>query len=180
METNSNQLIDNTFANNTLISIPTGLKSIDNFKKGDAVSAISVKFKKKKKKKFKVSSSEAKISFTANTSSSQSGAVVGIAIENLNIPNFVCSSHLPFLLSNGKYIRAHKLIPGQEIVNKDGEFLKIENLVIANQKIDIHHISTNSIWNNTPNGHLLLANGIVVGDYILELYLDQLPLEMIQ
>ncbi|MCV9930775.1 hypothetical protein OIU80_00640 [Flavobacterium sp. LS1R47] len=183
MKTNSTPANDvslnsNALENNPLITIPTGLKSAYYFTKGDAVSAISVKLNNGK---IKLSSSIAKVSFSVDTESqSQSKKMVHLLVPSNDIPYFICDTNLPFLLPNGKYTRADKLIPGQKIVDKNGKPLLIEDLSIKNYNGGLHHISTNVRWNNTPNGHLLLANGIVVGDFTLQVYFDQIPLEMIQ
>lgn len=165
-----------TPTSNALITIPRGLKPIDHFEKGDAVSAISVKLYRGK---IKLSSSKAKISFNAGNQY-QSNKMVYMTLDRNDTPYLVCNSNLPFLLPNGKYTRADKLFSGQEIVDKNGKSLKIDNLSIKNQKGSLPHISTNIKWDNTPNGHLLLVNDIVVGDFILQVYFDQLPHEMIQ
>ena len=38
----------------------------------------------------------------------------------------------------------------------------------------VHDIASNWPWKGSPDGHLLLANGIVIGDYMMEIYFDQL------
>ncbi|MBF7090229.1 hypothetical protein IUY40_01560 [Flavobacterium sp. ALJ2] len=172
------KLNNNVLKNNPLITIPTGLKPAYDFTKGDTVSAISVKLNNGK---IKLSSSIAKVSFSIDLKTqSQSKKVIYILVPSNDIPYFVCDMNLPFLLPNGKYTRADKLLPGQKIVDKNGKPLLIEDLSIKNHKGGLHHISTNSKWDNSPNGHLLLANGIVVGDFTLQVYFDQIPLEMIQ
>ena len=183
MKTNFIPAIDvnlnsNASGNNPLITIPTGLKPVYHFTKGDAVSAISVKVNQGK---IKLSSTTARVSFsTDNNHYIQSQKTVYILVPSNDIPYFICDTNLPFLLSNGKYTKADKLIPGQKIVGKYGNPLLIEGVSIVNYDSELHHISTNVKWNNSPNGHLLLANGIVVGDFILQVYFDQIPHEMIQ
>lgn len=167
---------DFTPSTKALISIPSGLKPIDHFEKGDSVSAISIKVYRGK---IKLSLSKAKISFSASNQD-QSNKMVYMTLHRNDTPHLICNSNLPFLLPNGKYTRADKLFSGQEIVDKNGKSLKIENLSIKKHKGELHQISTNIKWDNTPNGHLLLVNDVVVGDFILQVYFDQLPHEMIQ
>jgi hypothetical protein len=178
IQTTDINLNGETLGINPLITIPNGLKPAYHFTKGDKVSAISVKLNNGK---IKLSSSIARVSFSAGTEpQSQSMKMVYILVPSNDFPYFICDTNLPFLLPNGKYTRADKLIPGQKIVDKNGKPLLIEDLSIKNYNGNVHHISTNVKWDNTPNGHLLLANGIVVGDFTLQIYFDQIPFEMIQ
>ncbi|MCD0474964.1 hypothetical protein LPB87_11230 [Flavobacterium sp. EDS] len=183
MKTNSIPLIDinlnsSVLENNSLIAIPTGLKPMYHFTKGDTVSAISVKLNKGK---IKLSSKIAKVSFSIdNKHLSHSEKMVYVFVPSNDIPYLICDANLPFLLSTGKYTKASTLIPGQEIVDKNGNPVLIESISIINHNGKGYNISTNAKWDNTPNGHLLLANGIVIGDFTLQVYFDQIPLEMIQ
>lgn len=183
MKTDTAPLIDinlnsNALENNSLIAIPTGLKPMYNFTKGDTVSAISVKLNKGK---IKLSSKIAKVSFSIdNKHQSHSEKKVSIFVPSNDVPYLICDTNLIFLLSTGKYTKASALIPGQEIVDKNGNPVLIEGISLINHNGNGHNISTNAKWDNTPNGHLLLANGIVTGDFTLQIYFDQIPLEMIQ
>ncbi|MCV9928547.1 hypothetical protein OIU83_12840 [Flavobacterium sp. LS1R49] len=182
MKTNSTQPSINFKSNNlfqdTSIDTPEGIKSIDNICKGDTVLAA---FVKSAKGKIKLFWSTAKVSFSIDSNPiSPKSKMVYISVYDEIKKDILCSLDQPVLLANGKYTIARRLIPGQELVNKNGKPIVILSTNIAPYHGGVHHISTNSTWNNNPDGHLLLSNGIVTGDYILQLYFDQIPNQLIE
>jgi hypothetical protein len=78
-----------------------------------------------------------------------------------------------FYMPGGLLKRAQKLVVGvDQLVRADGSTLQV--LQLAADKYDkvIHHIATSQSMATSMDGHLILAKGIVCGDYALELASD--------
>lgn len=163
------------FANDTLIAVPDGVRSISNIEQGAEVLAASIK---------EVSGgshlewSPAKVAFSEGTGSGGRQpfmVYIGFGSKNDEIKDLICSPDQPFLLSNGKYTTAGKLVPGQELVDRNGDPVTVKLASIGSYDGGVHHIGTDEPWLGNPSGHLLLAGGVVAGDYEMQNRFDQLP-----
>ncbi|SDA19773.1 hypothetical protein SAMN05216315_11239 [Nitrosospira sp. Nsp18] len=164
------------FANDTVIAIPGGGKAIYLFTVGEAVMAGSAD---SSDGKLGINWAEAVVNFSAGTGSKgHQPMMVYISLTGKTPHELICSTDQVFLLADGKYTRAEKLRPGQQLVDKDGDPVSLDLISIGSYDGGVHHISTDQAWHKKPDGHLLLAGGVVAGDYTLQLYFDQLPAEM--
>lgn len=160
-------------ANDTLIAIPDGSKQIYLLAKGEQVLAASVG---STGGKIQVNWSTAEVNFSSGTDKAgHQPMMVYISMTGKDTHELICNMDQPFLLADGKYTKASKLHPGQQLVDKDGDPVKVELVSIGSYDGGVHHISTNKPWHKNPDGHLLLAGGVVAGDYTLQLHFDQLP-----
>ncbi|MCX6355820.1 MAG: hypothetical protein NTZ78_13090 [Candidatus Aureabacteria bacterium] len=107
-------------------------------------------------------SSAIRISF----GSGKSGGSITVTDDNI----FLLSDSL-----HGGYIlkRALSLIPGADkLVNSQGQEIPIRSITFTNFKGGFHQIATGADLNdkvdNSWEGHLILTNGIVSGDYLLQ------------
>jgi hypothetical protein len=76
----------------------------------------------------------------------------------------------PFLVPGAKLKRASRLIPGQdELVSPEGEPVPILEVHRDLPSRGLHRIATSAGPATEIAGHLLAANGVVCGDYALEL-----------
>jgi len=76
----------------------------------------------------------------------------------------------PFLTDAGIMKKAEKLVPGlDKLVKSDGSFTPIISLEVGMYKKGVHHIATSDAPATSVGGHLLVANGIVVGDYSIQI-----------
>jgi hypothetical protein len=72
----------------------------------------------------------------------------------------------PFLMKDGTLKQADKLVPGKDVlVGEDGSAMPVISVEAGLFKKAIHHIATSVEKARSLNGHLLLANGVVIGDY---------------
>lgn len=175
MEADSNQSLENrnlkSPVHGTRIATPTGEKSMELFKKGDSVLAFSAK---PESGKIKLTSSEAKVSISAGTGPFGNFPMM-IYIQTTDYKEIICDGAQLFLLINGKYIQAGRLIPGEhKLVDKDGNPVGIEMVQAGSYHGGIHDISTD-VQGHNPDGHLLLAQGVIMGDFTLQVYFDYLP-----
>lgn len=164
------------FANDTLIAIPEGSKQIYLIAKGEQVLAGSVG---STGGKLQMNWVNTEVNFSQGTGSTgHQPMMVYISMTGKNTHELICSMDQPFLLADGKYTTAGKLRPGQQLVDKDGNPVTVELVSIGAYEGGVHHIATDKPWLKIPDGHLLLAGGVVAGDFTMQLYFDQLPDEM--
>ncbi len=75
----------------------------------------------------------------------------------------------PFLLDGGSLRRAGELVPGVDrLVEEDGTPVPVL-AVTAAPAGEVHHLATTREPATSVDGHLLLVNGLVAGDYALQL-----------
>ena len=183
MKTNPNQSVKNLNSNDLAysarISTPNGEKDIQSFQIGDSILAFSAKLESGT---VKLTASQAKVSFSNGIESKKQTSMIYLNLIDSqgSSKNITCSADQLFLLSNGKYAPASQLQPGQELVNKEGNPINIESVKAGSFKGGIHSISTNAAFGDIPNGHLLVANDIIMGDFSFQLYFDNLPDELKQ
>ncbi|MFQ1702413.1 hypothetical protein ACJ5NV_17650 [Loktanella agnita] len=75
-----------------------------------------------------------------------------------------------FMVQDGRLKRASRLIPEHDhLTRADGSLAPILSLSSGVYKRGLHHISTSSTPTTDVEGHLMIANGVVVGDYSLQI-----------
>ncbi|HEY9260484.1 M48 family metalloprotease [Chitinophaga sp.] len=75
-----------------------------------------------------------------------------------------------FYMTDQKMKSAAKLVPDQDkLVYYDGTTALVKSLEVGKYKKGLHHIATSIGPATTLDGHLMLAKGIVCGDYALQL-----------
>jgi hypothetical protein len=75
-----------------------------------------------------------------------------------------------FMLVDHKLKRAVKLVPGvDEIIRPDGSGAPVLDMASGKYHKGVHHISTTTDPGKGVAGHLIIANGLVGGDYALQL-----------
>lgn len=80
-----------------------------------------------------------------------------------------------FLVANGSPAgatlkRAIDLVPGADmLVASDGKAVPVGSLAFITYRGGIHHIATGTDLDDGWEGHLIVTNGIISGDYLLQL-----------
>lgn len=162
------------FAKDTLISTPKGLAEIYTIPPKAEVYAGYIGVDDLSKIDWK--SEEVELSM--GTGDGLQPFMVYIGFDSENQKDLICTQDQPLLLSNGKFITAGKLQVGDKLVDKDGKSVELKFVSLGSYNGGVHHISTKVAWDNSPNGHLLLAQGIIAGDYKMQLSFDSLPDDM--
>ncbi|AOM78412.1 hypothetical protein [Pedobacter steynii] len=102
-------------------------------------------------------------------------AVVGeriFHILNADSSYLLVTGIQPFLMKDGTLKQAQKLVPGKDVLLlEDGSTTPIVSLEVGMFEKGVHHIATSTERATSLDGHLLLANGIVVGDYSTQISL---------
>ena len=161
-------------ANDTLIAVPGGVAQIYTIERGAEVLAGSVAAGGARTKW-----SNATVRFSAGTGDNgQQPVMVYIVFGKGGGQELICNMDQPFLLSDGKFTTGGKLRPGQSLVDRDGKPLPIQMVSIGGYQGGVHHIATDVSWTGSPDGHLLIAGGVVAGDFTLQNYFSSLPASM--
>lgn len=89
-------------------------------------------------------------------------------------PDYIIVTTLqPLLMKDGSLKQAEKLVPGKDtLVSKNGSTIPVTSIETSLLVKGVHHISTSIEKASSLEGHLLLANGIVIGDYATQIALS--------
>ncbi len=83
----------------------------------------------------------------------------------------IASPDQPFMLNDGTIVTANRLVPGQQLRGVDGSAVALKTASIGTYTGGVHHVAADQQWTGSIDGHLIGANGVVVGDYTLQLHL---------
>jgi hypothetical protein len=86
-------------------------------------------------------------------------------------PNFLLVTGIqPFFMKDGTLKQASKLVPGKDtLVMADGSTTPIVSMEVGMFNKGVHHIATSQEAATSVDDHLMIAGGIVVGDYSAQL-----------
>ncbi len=110
--------------------------------------------------------------FSSGTGSNGNNKFIKVSFGNRETdPKYILvSSAQPFLMPDKSLKQAQKLVPGKDLlVMGDGTTCSIMSLEVAIFHKGAHHVATSLRPAENLNGHLMLANGIVIGDYAVML-----------
>ncbi|MGZ8220622.1 MAG: Hint domain-containing protein [Methylobacter sp.] len=164
------------FANGTLIAVPSpvGFKKIEDIQVAkDKVCTAKLIIGEDN---IKLAWGSAKVSFSQGTGpDSHQSNMISIIFDNPEIKGgayktiIVTPDHL-FLISTGKLKRADQLVPGKDfLVNKEGNPISIHEISSGEYNGGVHHIATAKKFTGHLDDHLILAEGIVTGDFELQI-----------
>ncbi|WP_050478280.1 hypothetical protein [Herbaspirillum rhizosphaerae] len=88
----------------------------------------------------------------------------------------LCSPDQHLLLANGEWIRADQLRIGMQLASEDGASRDVRSVNLEHSRRSASNMVTANLeWDGNPDGHILLANGFVIGDLMMQLHRDVLP-----
>jgi hypothetical protein len=157
------------FANDTLIAVDnTEKKKIQEILVGDMVLvAMDGSLKEW---------AQLPVEFSSGTGAESNSPMIQIRFgDEANPESIIATRNQLFLTPGQKLKRASKLVPElDQLVRPDGSSAKVLDLTAGTFKTGVHQISTSSRPTTNMDGHLIIANGVVCGDYSLQLTdLDQ-------
>jgi hypothetical protein len=113
------------------------------------------------------------VQFSSGTGSMNSGNImikIDFGVDAGNSNSLFVTQNQVFYQPGGQLIRANKLVPGvNKLVKQDGSTVEIIQMTVGQYEKGIHHIATSQGVATSMDGHLILANGIVCGDFALQL-----------
>jgi len=161
MKTQKNNDCENAdcFAAGTLIAIGNGeYKAVEDFKVGDEVWAAGLELEWETKT----------VRFSSSAGHERTSRLVLVYYGEQEL--IVTFDHV-FMLGDKSLKTAQKLIPGDELMTPDGSSVPIKSISVGVFKGAVCNIATNS---NTPtadlSGCFIVANGVVCGDYNLQMH----------
>jgi hypothetical protein len=161
-------------ASNTPVADPGGFKAIGDYEVGDSVLAAS-------RAGDSWSWDPQTVAFSSGTPATTykepTAGNISIYLEYGDGQTLIATPNQLFALPDGKLKRADQLVPdSDELAGADGEAVPITRLATGYFKGALHHIATSMVsyeeFDGSIDGHLINANGVVCGDYLLQLYQD--------
>lgn len=151
------------FANGTQIAVDkTETKPVQEFLVGDMVLVA---------KNIELSQWEQlPVEFSSGTGPESTSSMIQVRFgDESNPETIIVTREQLFLLPEQKLKRASRLVPGQdEVTRPDGTTAPILDLTAGTFTTGVHQIATSASTTTNPDGHLLVANGLVCGDYSLQ------------
>ncbi|MGN6373511.1 MAG: hypothetical protein ACTHM1_11080 [Solirubrobacteraceae bacterium] len=154
------------FADNTMIGLPDGESQILEIEVGENVLAGSPSGTA-------ISWEPAIVTFS-NGTGGESLEPAMVYLEYGEKRKMVCSTDQPLMLADGLLTTASRLKVGDQLMGVDGEPQDVLLATIGNYKGGVHHIATGK-WTGSIDKHLIQANGIVAGDFALQLHFAEVP-----
>lgn len=121
------------------------------------------------------------IQFSSGTGGDSKSSMIQVSFgDGVKAESVIATRNQLFLLPGGKLKRASTLVPGQDVlVRPDGSHAPVLDLVSGLFNKGVHMISTSTSTTTDLGGHLIVANGVVCGDYSLQLtHLEQAKPEL--
>lgn len=153
------------FAYNTMIAVPDGQVAIQEIRVGDLVQAANIK------DAGKLEWQPSRVTFSSGVEGGVHPFMVYIN-HGEDPHDVICNADQVFMLSTGKLCRAAYLTLKDELVDADGAAVKINMIGVGSYTGGVHHINTDRLWENHIDGHLILADGVVAGDFLLQMNLE--------
>ncbi|WP_243711604.1 Hint domain-containing protein [Paenibacillus sp. BK033] len=159
------------FAHGTQIGTPQGSQAIEKFSVGDKVITASLK---QSSEGLQLEWKKAKLNFSNGTGpESHQPAMIYIRFGGHG-SIIVTPDHL-FLMPSGKLKRADRLVPGKDLlVSYNNTHVEINEISVGEYRGGVHHIATDVAFDGTLDGHLLLSEGLVSGDFNLQIHQREL------
>ena len=146
----------------TPIATPEGFKIIGDLAVGDQVSAGSLR-------NGAMAYAAADVVFSTGTGVEREPSMVYLALEELG--SLIATRDQVFMLADGTLTTAAHLVPGHNLMGEGGGPVLIERVSDGSFNGAVHHIvATNTAFDGTSDGHLVLAQGVIVGDYLMEIH----------
>ena len=155
------------FAYDTMIAVPGGTEPIQFIPVGSNVLTAAVAGGGK----LRFDWAPTEVTFSSGVAGGDNAFMVYLAHEHGDI---ICTPDQVFMLASGKLTTANRLAPGDSLVDKDGAAVPVHTVSIGDYKGGVHHIGTDGRFHGEIDGHLLLAAGVVVGDYMLQMNFDSI------
>lgn len=163
------------FAYGTPIATPDGEKVIEFFQIGDRVLAGSVT---SKDGNLMLSWDAKDVQFSSGTGplppAGHYPTMVFVHYGAGEGKGLIATLDQLFLMPDGKLKQAAKLSILDSLVAEDGSVVKINAVKLGEYSGGLHHIATSTRFDGSIDGHLLNSNGIVAGDYTLQIHAEQL------
>jgi hypothetical protein len=83
--------------------------------------------------------------------------------------SLICTDDQIFMRSDGTLALAEGLHPGDKLLDQDGNDVQIVEVIRADYSGGLYHFTTSLSMEGSVDGHLILAGGVVAGDFAARL-----------
>ncbi|MGN6253458.1 MAG: hypothetical protein ACTHO8_00490 [Solirubrobacterales bacterium] len=115
------------------------------------------------------------VGFSQGTHGGGPAPVVRVAYRERG--GLTVSPDQPLMLADGSLTTAARLAAGQELMGVDGEPVPVDGVRPGEREGGVHHIATSPGWSGSVDEHLIQANGVVIGDFALQLHFSEVSPE---
>lgn len=162
------------FASSTPVADPQGFKAIGDYNVGDQVLTA---FRTSQDWTWQPETVQFSSGSPATTDSGPTAGNLMLMIEYGEGKSLIATPNQLFAVADGKLKRADQLAPGDDsLVGEDGSGVSIGRISSGYYKGPVHHIATDMVtyeeFTGSLDGHLINTNGVVAGDYLLQLFQD--------
>jgi hypothetical protein len=151
-------------ASNSSVAVPDGFRPIEVIAVGDPVLAAS-------RREGKLSWASTPVTFSQGTLGGFPRQMLYIGYGN-DFRTLIAEFDVLLMLRDGQLARAKRLIPGADaLLDENGDPVPIHSISVGNYLGGEHAIATHfdpAGARDNPDGHLLLINGVIVGDFSLQ------------
>lgn len=92
----------------------------------------------------------------------------------------VTSADQPLMLAEGSLTTASRLVPGRDrLMGADGEPLELRYAALGERDDIACYLATDRSWSGSTDDHLIQADGVVAGDFALQLHFAEVPAEQL-
>jgi hypothetical protein len=151
-----------SFASDTPIGVPDGMTPIAELSTGDQVLTGSPSG-------VGVSWAPEPLQFSEGATGGSESAMLYLTYGDEE-RGLITSPDQPFMLATGELSTAERLVPGDELMGQDGNPTPLVTASIGRYDGGVHAIAADTSWTGSLDGHLIVANGLVAGDYTLGLH----------
>jgi hypothetical protein len=111
------------------------------------------------------------VAFSSGTGPESSSSMIRVRFGDEAKPESVIATREQlFLLPGKKLKRTSRLVPGEDsLLRPDGSLAPVLDLTAGVFKTGVHQLATSTMTTTNMDGHLLIANGVVGGDYALQI-----------
>ena len=167
------------FARGTPVASPDGMKAIEMFNTGDMIFVATMSASLNPTWGTKA------VAFSSGSDAGSKGTVLYIRFgdnsgdddASVKEPgHLIVTKDQLLLLADGKLKKADRLVPHQDqlVSAKDGKPININSISIGEWRGGLHHIATSMDYTGSTGEHLLNSNGVITGDYCLQVHSNEL------
>jgi hypothetical protein len=151
------------FAGSTPIETAVGEVAISSLQVGDNVTTLAVNSSIDK-----LGYEQNKVMFSAGAEGEQ---LIMIYMTFGDNQNLIVSLDQVFPLASGKYEKASNLVPGDQLISRNGESVEITFLSSGMYKGRVHHVAVSP---NTNIANTLVVNGVLVGSFLQQIHFNEI------
>lgn len=157
------------FANKTLIGLPDAQACpIFEITEGDSVMAGTVG------QSGSIDWSPTVVGFSQGTTEGTEPSMVYLVYGDGQ--QMIASTDQPLMLSDGSMTTAGRIVPAKDrLMGIDGTPLDVTLASLGSYTGGVHHIATDKAWTGSIDDHLIQANGVVAGDFVLQMNFPEVP-----